>query len=86
MGSDRERVTEIARQFLPPDVAERWLSLLRPAAALGPAAARAPGTGSAPARHRRPRHHDLGRRRTLYWLARRDALSPDPTTFTWQCC
>jgi uncharacterized protein YwqG len=26
---------------------------------------------------------------TLYWLARRDALSPDrlaPTTFTWQCC
>lgn len=32
---DRERVTEIAFQHLPPDVANRWLQLLRPAAALG---------------------------------------------------
>jgi hypothetical protein len=43
MAPDRERVTEIARQFLPPDLAEQWLSLLRPAVALGPAAP-APGT------------------------------------------
>ena len=32
--SDRATVAEIASQYLPPDVAARWLRLLRPAAAL----------------------------------------------------
>jgi uncharacterized protein YwqG len=32
--SDRELVAEIARRHLPPEIADRWLRLLRPAAAL----------------------------------------------------
>ncbi|HEV2371651.1 MAG TPA: YwqG family protein [Streptosporangiaceae bacterium] len=36
--SDRELVAEIARRHLPADVADRWLQLLRPAAALRHAA------------------------------------------------
>jgi len=36
--SDRELVAEIARQHLPPEIADRWLRLLRPAAVLRHAA------------------------------------------------
>jgi uncharacterized protein YwqG len=36
--SDRELVTEIARRHLPPEIADRWLGLLRPAVVLRHAA------------------------------------------------
>ena len=43
--SDRALVTQIARRHLPPDIAERWLRLLRPAAALRQAAPGNPVAG-----------------------------------------
>lgn len=51
MVSDRELVGEIAGQYLPPDIAARWLRLLRPAASLrhaGPGARVAAVLGGQP--------------------------------------